>query len=185
MLDTICAFLKKSTEIKGKRIPNKVIVSIIVAVVIALGVFLSVCKVHDRSGLFKNIAWGTNLNDVLNILMHDKEISDVLECEGEFKIIYKIENPEGKADISIGGVAFFDESSNLQEIGMIIMKEAGSQYSDDELIHELCYRFDNLYGDCTHDGVSYTWLTDKSEISFAYMSDGYFVLQYKEVNSEK
>lgn len=185
MLNYILKFFMGDIEIKGKKIPNKVIVAFIAGVVIILTILLYVSNTPDRSGLYKNLAWGTDWSNVLDILEHDKDISNIVENESKLSIIYSIDCPEGKSDISITGVASFDENKTLQEVGLMILKEDGSQYSDDELIHELCYRFNDLYGNYTEDGLNYAWLTDESEISFMYISDGFFLLQYADINSVK
>lgn len=183
MVHSIQTFFNGATEIGGKKISHKAIIATTVVVVMIVVIIFLVCNTPNRSGLYKDIAWGTSWDEVLKILGQDKTVSDLVENDSKLAIIHNIKCPEENEDINITSILSFDENRNLIEVGLMILKEDGSQYSDDELIHELCYRFNDLYGNYTEDDLNYVWLTDESEISFMYISDGFFLLQYADINS--
>lgn len=185
MFDSIFTFLKRASEIKGKKISHKVIITIVTLIVVILAILFLSSNTKNSSGLYKNIAWGTGWDEVLDILNRDKAVSDIFENDENSTIIHHIQCPDEDKKINITSILSFDTSRKLNEVGLMITKEDSSQYSDDELIYELCYRFNDLYGDYTEDVLSYIWLTTESEISFTYVSDGFFLLEYADINSAK
>ena len=185
MLESVHKCIDGAIEIKGRKISYKTLVTIVSVILIVLAVMFSVNKNQSRNGLYKNIAWGTSWDKVLYALEQDKDITHVVENESKLAILHDIEAPEGKADIRITGTSSFDQDKCLQEVGLMIFKEDNSNYSDDELIHELCYRFNKLYGDYTKVGSNLVWSTIESKITFMYIADGFFILEYVDINAEK
>lgn len=183
MVHSIQNFFNGTTEIAGKKISHKVIIVTTVVVIMLVVIMLIISNTPNRSGLYKDIVWGTSWDEVLEILERDKTISGIVENDSELAIIHDIQSPEENEDINITSILSFDKNRNLNEVGLLIIKEDDSQYSDDELIYELCYRFNDLYGDYTEEGLNYVWLTNESEITFMYISDGFFLLEYADVDS--
>jgi len=167
-----------SVEVPKKKKKLLLLIFAIIIVIALIGAIIYYMKyTKERSGLYNDIAWGTSLDKVGEMLGKYK----VEKGKSFTSISCMISDYEGKEDIKAEFNYDFDDGG-LFRVGMLLFIGNDSPYTALKLIKEYSDKFDKLYGDYEENNESYIWYTKKSKILLVQFSDRFVIVQYEDIN---
>ncbi|MBR6406738.1 MAG: hypothetical protein IKS18_11190 [Lachnospiraceae bacterium] len=147
---------------------GRIIGIVITAAVLVFGVLLTVYGIRGmkkNNGYFENIPWGTEVDEVKEIIDKKFGVDSKIRGSGRNRIDTVLPEYEGISDTEI--IAHFDnkDTHGLEEVGIVF------GHADSELYEEILSRFEKRYGSSTafEDGVC--WKAKKSIIHMSYSND--------------
>ena len=172
---------KENTSVCVKSNKKKIIILASVVVVVIVGIFFFVTQSIKRNGLYNNVAWGTSIEEVMEIA--EKESDDVIDGKDDSKVQYAFEDYNGVKGLTLLVTYQCEGEKGLDSVGLLLLNSEDGEYTDEEILDLAHEKLTKLYGKAEDDGIHDTWNTKLSEISLSYVMDGLIAVKYQNIET--
>lgn len=159
------------------------VVIVLAIIIVAVGAIYFVKDSQAKSGLYNNIAWGTSIEKIQEMVEKNPDNAFETIVNEEKTVVYDTVSDFYNFEHVTAMVTYECEvDSELHGVTIFIINGEDSSYTDNMIGETIIEDFDKLYGAHGEDVISKVWTTPKSKIALTYFAEGCLVLEYDDIS---
>lgn len=169
-----------------KVVNNKIIISIGILIILAIGVFLFVFFNRTSNPLPYNVNWEYSYSQVAKKDTGVNESS--LNKDGDSYFCLSTKDGTyfdyNAGDLSLGIMYYFGMNDSLEKIVEVVTVEKNGNIDDTKFIKDATDHYNKLCNSTpTVVGGTYTWITKNDNIELTYFSDNFFIITSEPISN--